>query len=125
MKNFLDELAGYRVKVERDGKEIVNVPGILALPAALVAPQASIIGTVAASLLGCSIHLENEAGKTVDIGKLMSSSGYTSKKDKDHHGYGLMNVRRAVENCNGIIKAESNDSSFTLSIMMPREQVSK
>ena len=29
-KNFFDELTGYRVKVERDGREIVNVPGILA-----------------------------------------------------------------------------------------------
>ena len=26
MKSFIDELTGYRVKVERDGKEILNVP---------------------------------------------------------------------------------------------------
>ena len=66
--SFIDELTNYRVKVEKDGKEIVNVPGILALPGALIAPKMSIVGTVAASLLGCSIHLENEAGKTVDVG---------------------------------------------------------
>ena len=69
MKNFVDELFGYRVKVEKDGKEIVNVPGIFALPGALIAPKASIVGTVAASLLGCSVHLENENGKTIDVGK--------------------------------------------------------
>ena len=46
-KSIIDELAGYRVKVEKDGREIINSPGILALPGALIAPKASIIGTVA------------------------------------------------------------------------------
>ena len=56
-KNIIDELTAYRIKVEKDGREIVNVPGILALPGVLIAPKASIIGTVLASLLGCDIHL--------------------------------------------------------------------
>ena len=68
------------------------------------------------------IKITNSASKKVDVGKLLSSSGYTSKKDKDHHGFGLMNVRRAVEDCNGMLKASSDDKSFTLSIMMPREK---
>ena len=42
MKNIIDELTAYRLKVARDGKEIVNVPGILALPGVLVAPKISI-----------------------------------------------------------------------------------
>lgn len=67
--SFMDELAAYRLKVARDGKEIVNVPGILALPGVLIAPKMSIIGTVAASLLGCEIHLENEDGKKVNVSK--------------------------------------------------------
>lgn len=78
-KNFFDELTGFRVKVERDGKEIVNVPGILALPAALVAPQASILGTVAASLLGCSIHLEDADGKGIDMGKVVRDAADSVK----------------------------------------------
>lgn len=77
MKNFIDELAAYRLKVARDGKEILNVPGILALPGVLVAPKMSIIGTVAASLLGCDIHLENEDGKNVDIGKAVKDAAET------------------------------------------------
>ena len=77
MKSIFDELTGYRLKVERDGKEIVNVPGILALPGALIAPRASIIGTVAASLLGCSIHLEDGNGKNVDIGKTVRDAADT------------------------------------------------
>ena len=75
--SFMNELTSYRVKVEKDGKEIINVPGILALPGALIAPKMSIIGTVAASLLGCAIHLESENGKNVDIGKAVKDAAET------------------------------------------------
>ena len=77
MKNIFDELTGYRVKVEKDGKEIVNVPGILALPGLLAAPRAGIIGMVAAPLLGCSVHLENENGREIDIGKAVKEATNT------------------------------------------------
>ena len=77
MKNIIDELTAYRLKVARDGKEIVNVPGILALPGVLVAPKISIFGTIAASLLGCDIHLENENGKKVDIARAVKDAAET------------------------------------------------
>ena len=66
------------------------------------------------------LKITNSSNGKVDTGKLLSTSGYTSKKDKDHHGFGLMNVRRAVESLNGLLKADSDENSFTLSIMMPR-----
>ena len=73
-KSIIEELTGYRVKVKKDGKEIVNVPGILALPAALVAPKVGIIGMIAAPLLGCSVHLEDDNGKDVDVGKAVKEA---------------------------------------------------
>ncbi|MBR3098343.1 MAG: DUF4342 domain-containing protein [Clostridia bacterium] len=76
-KNFLDELTGCRVKVKKDGKEILNVPGILALPGLLFAPRAGIIGMIAAPLLGCSIHLENKDGGEADIGKAVKETADT------------------------------------------------
>ena len=78
-KNFIDELFGYRVKIERDGKEVVNIPGILALPGALIAPKMSIIGTIAASLMGCSIHVENQNGKGVDVSKAVKDAADSVK----------------------------------------------
>ena len=66
------------------------------------------------------IRITNSASGKVDVEKLLNSSGYTSKKDKERHGFGLMNVSRTVENCNGILKASSEDNSFVLSIMLPR-----
>ena len=77
MKNVIDELTAYRLKVAKNGREIVNIPGILALPGVLVAPKLSIIGTVAASLLGCDIHLESESGKDVNIGKAVKDAAGT------------------------------------------------
>ena len=77
MKNMIDELTAYRLKIARDGRTIVNVPGILALPGVLAAPKMSIIGTIAASLLGCDIHLESENGKKVDIGKTVKDAAET------------------------------------------------
>ena len=71
MKSFFDELTGYRVKVVRNGKEVVNVPGILALPGMLIAPKMSLIGMVAAPLL------ENENGQAVDVGKAVREAADT------------------------------------------------
>ena len=68
------------------------------------------------------IKITNSAAGKVDAGKILISSGYTSKKDKDHHGFGLMNARRTVEGYNGMLKASSEEGSFTLSIILPRER---
>ena len=67
------------------------------------------------------IKISNAANQQVDVEKLFSSSGYTSKKDKEHHGFGLRNIRMAVEDYDGLVKAESDESSFALSIMIPRK----
>ncbi len=76
-KSIFEELISYRVKVERDGKEIVNVPGVLAVPGLLIAPKLGVAGMIAAPLLGCNIHLESEEGKGVDVGKAVKDAADT------------------------------------------------
>ena len=66
-RNFFETLTQYRLKVEKDGKPVVNVPSILALPGLLMAPKLSIAGLVAAPLLGLKVQLENESGEAVDV----------------------------------------------------------
>ena len=102
-KNFFDELTGYRVKVERDGKEIVNVPGILALPGLLIAPKLSIAGMIAAALLGCKIHLENEDGGKVDIGKAVKEATDTVA---DTAAAAARTVREEIEKAWGDLSAD-------------------
>lgn len=65
-------------------------------------------------------RITNSASGKVDIEKLLNSTGYTSKKDKEYHGFGLMNVRRTVEACDGVLKVSSEENTFVLSIMLPR-----
>ena len=66
-KNFFETLTQYRLKVEKDGKAVVNMPGIFALPGLLMAPRLSITGLIAAPLLGLKVRVENEGGETVDV----------------------------------------------------------
>ena len=66
------------------------------------------------------IKITNSASTKIDTGMLLSSTGYTSKKDTEHHGFGLLNVRRAVEDLGGMRKAESDEKSFGLTVMLPR-----
>ncbi len=66
------------------------------------------------------ISISNAASGIVDVEKLLMSSGYTSKSDKEHHGFGLRNIRNSVEEYDGLLRAESDSTSFTLKVMIPR-----
>ena len=79
-KSFLESLTQYRLRVERDGKSVVNVPSIFALPGLLMAPRLSIAGLVAAPLLGFKVHLENEDGKEVDVEGAVRKAAETVKE---------------------------------------------
>ncbi len=67
------------------------------------------------------VRISNSAKEKVDVEKLFMSSGYTSKNDKEHHGFGLRNIRDSVEKYDGLVKAESDDNTFALSVMIPRK----
>lgn len=42
----------------------------------------------------------------------------TSKKEKENHGYGIMNVKKVVEKYNGIFKTEHSDKIFAATVML-------
>lgn len=42
----------------------------------------------------------------------------TSKTDKRHHGWGMKNVRLAVEKCHGTMEYEYNKNMFIVSVML-------
>ena len=64
--NFLQKMFRFRVKVDRKGEPIVNVSSIFGLACLIFAPHMTIVGVVAALLLGYQIHFEAE-GDTGDF----------------------------------------------------------
>ena len=46
------------------------------------------------------------------------SPGFTTKKEKSDHGFGLYNIQKTVEKNNGIFKINPEEKSFTLEILV-------
>ncbi len=63
-RNIFDYLTQYRLKVEKNGEAVADIPSLLCLPALLAAPRMGIAGMIAAPLLGYNVRLEAN-GKTV------------------------------------------------------------
>jgi signal transduction histidine kinase len=68
------------------------------------------------------VRISNTTNGKVNVEKLASGTGFTSKKDYEHHGFGIMSIRHAVEDYDGMTKFESTDGEFTISVMIPRQQ---
>lgn len=66
------------------------------------------------------IEIENSVNEKVNVDRLLSGEGYTSKKDRTSHGFGFGNIRRTVENNEGVLKAKCDEGLFVLSIMLPK-----
>ena len=44
---------------------------------------------------------------------------FTTKSNKEHHGFGIENIKMAVEKYNGIVSIDYTDTIFTLAISIP------
>ncbi len=71
------------------------------------------------------LKITNPVKEKVEVEKLLSAEGYTSKQDKEHHGFGLRNIQNCVEKNEGLLKVQSTDKEFSLSVMIPRGQGEK
>lgn len=65
------------------------------------------------------INVGNSTDRQPDIDKIQAG-GYTSKEDKGHHGFGLLNIRQTVEKQDGILKLETKEDAFSLTVMLPK-----
>ena len=66
------------------------------------------------------INVGNSTDGQADIDQIQAEGGYTSKEDKDHHGFGLFNIRQTVEKQDGILKIEAKKDAFSLTVMLPK-----
>lgn len=67
------------------------------------------------------IKISNSMTGKVDSAEMMSKTGYTTKSDTERHGFGLRNIENTVEKYSGIVKIDTNDGEFILTIMVPRD----
>ena len=63
------------------------------------------------------IEIQNSISKVVRIEE-ETGLPETNKKDKDNHGFGLVNIRKVAQRYFGDIDIEQTDNSFKLSIML-------
>ena len=106
-RNILQELTGYRLKVEREGKSVIDVPGILCLPGLLAAPRLGIAGMIAAPLLGYNVHLENGSGKPVDIESAVRKA---AEKVMDTAGTAARTIREEIDHAWQAVSADDPES---------------
>lgn len=67
------------------------------------------------------IDIANSIKDAVNVESLFSGDGYTTKEDKKYHGFGLSNIKRSIERNDGLLKINSSNDRFVLSIMLPRD----
>lgn len=67
------------------------------------------------------IEISNTVVADVNCDLLLKpGASYTSKKNRNLHGFGLQNMKRAVERCGGILKLTSANHMFKVSIIVSR-----
>ena len=65
------------------------------------------------------IKIENSKSDKVIYGNDKLRRFVTTKVDKENHGLGLMNVRKAVNKYNGVIKIQDKGTEFLVDIALP------
>ena len=64
-----------------------------------------------------SPQMENVQGSSKK--ELVIGSRYTTKKNKELHGYGLENMKRTIEKYDGTMNIQQKENRFILTIMVP------
>lgn len=67
------------------------------------------------------IETLNSKSNTTSIRADYLEDRFTTKEDKENHGFGLKNVKRIVDQYNGLLKIEDKDNNFAVHIALPLE----
>ncbi|WP_176431605.1 sensor histidine kinase [Anaerovirgula multivorans] len=71
------------------------------------------------------IKEENSKSKEIVFKKEDILQKYTTKEDKENHGFGLQNIQRVVEQYEGILKLEDDGNIFKVHIALPQKGSTK
>lgn len=65
------------------------------------------------------IAMENSMARDKDVTEVLTSKRFTTKKNKEIHGYGINNIKQTVAKYNGETTIDMQDGVFVLTIMLP------
>lgn len=68
------------------------------------------------------IEISNSKSSTVRVESDFSEHGFTTKEDKENHGFGLSNIKRIVTQYEGFLKIEDKENTFDVRIALPLEK---
>ena len=101
-KGFLQKMYHFRVKVDKQGKPIVNVSSIFGLACLLFAPHMTIVGVLASLLLGYQIRFESEDMDDAELEERIRRAAQNVKN-------GAMTAAKSIQT--EISKARSQNAS--------------
>ena len=91
VKNFFQKMYHFRVKVDKQGKPIVNVSSLFGLACLLFAPHMTLVGVIAALVMGYSIHFETEDMDDKELEERFRKAAQNVKN-------GAMNAAKSIQN---------------------------
>lgn len=91
VRNFFQKMYHFRVKVDKQGKPIVNVSSLFGLACLLFAPHMTLVGVIAALVMGYSIHFETEDMDDKELEERFRKAAQNVKT-------GAMNAARSIQN---------------------------
>ncbi len=66
------------------------------------------------------IEIKNSMNKELlNVGEIRSGKLFTTKKDKDIHGFGLENIKKIIYNHSGQVELDTDDEYFILRMIIP------
>ena len=102
-KNFLQKMYHFRVKVDKQGKPIVNVSSIFGIACLLFAPHMTLIGLIASLLMGYSVRFESEDMDDAELEERIRRAAQNVKN-------GAMGAARSIQS--EISKARANNQQI-------------
>ena len=118
VKNIFQKMYHFRVKVDKQGKPIVNVSSLFGLACLLFAPHMTLVGVIASLVLGYSIHFETEDMDDKELEERFRKAAQNVKT-------GAMNAAKSIQNEINKAKAQNTQAPTAQEAEKAAEEIAK
>ena len=118
VRNFFQKMYHFRVKVDKQGKPIVNVSSLFGLACLLFAPHMTLVGVIAALVMGYSIHFETEDMDDKELEERFRKAAQNVKN-------GAMNAAKSIQNEINKARAQNTQAPTAQEAAKAAEEIAK